>query len=237
MTIRAVVGRGWGQGSQHSQSIQAWLAHVPGLKVVMPATPYDVKGLLMAAIADPNPVICIEHRKLYEEAGEVPEEPYQIPLGKGIVRREGTDVTLVAFSYMGVEAERAVSILEKAGISVDLIDPRSVKPLDAQLILSSVRKTGRLVVADTGWAFCGMSAEVAALAAEQEFDSLKAPIRRVALPDIPTPTSHVLEAVFYPGQKQIVEAVCAVMGVDPALEGVSLPLREPDSKKTFVGPF
>ncbi len=240
MTIRAVVGRGWGQGSQHSQSLQAWFAHVPGLKVIMPTTPYDAKGLLLAGIQDPNPVICIEYRKLYEDAGEVPEEPYQIPIGQGIVRQEGTDVTLVAFSYMGIEAARALPTLKKMGISVELIDPRSVKPLDQELILASVRKTGRLVVADTGWTCCGISAEVAALVAEREFNSLKASVQRVALPDIPTPTSHVLESVFYPGGKQMIEAVCRAMGIDPGREEVPLSLRESDAQrpaKTFVGPF
>ena len=218
MTIRAIVGRGWGQGPQHSQSLQAWLAHVPGLKVVMPATPYDAKGLLRAAIQDPNPVICIEHRTLYDEVGEVPEAPFSVPLGEGIVRHQGIDVTIAATSYMAVEALRALPALAQAGISAELIDLRTIKPLDRELVLASVRKTGRLVIADTGWAFCGVSAELAALVAEQAFESLKAPVRRVALPDAPTPTSRALEAAFYPAANELIRAVCDVMGMKASAE-------------------
>lgn len=239
LTIRAVVGRGWGQGSQHSQSLQAWFAHVPGFKVVMPSNPYDAKGLLLAAIQDPNPVLCIEHRTLYDLVGEVPEEAYTIPLGEGSLRHRGSDVTIVAFSSMVGEALRAVPVLEQAGISVEVIDPRTVKPLDAPLIVESVRKTGRLVVADTGWATCGMSAEVAALAAEQAVPRLKAPVRRVALPDVPTPTSHVLEAAFYPGAEEIIRAVADVLDIDPRA-AASLPSLEAapqPAAQRFTGPF
>lgn len=239
LTIRAIVGRGWGQGSQHSQSLHAWFAHIPGLKVIMPATPSDMKGLLLAAIRDPNPVICIEHRKLYEERGDVPERPYTIPLGKGIVRRQGTDVTIVAVSSMVVDAMRAASLLEQAGISVELIDPRTVKPLDVGLIVSSVEKTGRFVIADPGGTICGLSAELAAVAAERAFSSLKAPIRRVALPDVPTPTSHVLERAFYPGANEIVQAVFEVMGGvhrGKMTAAASTP-SQPTAEHVFVGPF
>ena len=212
MTIRAIVGRGWGQGPQHSQSLHAWLAHVPGLKVVMPSTPYDAKGLLHAAIQDPNPVICIEHRKLYDEVGVVPEEPYAIPLGEGIIRHHGTDVTIVATSLMTRDVQRVLPGLAQAGISVELIDVRSVKPLDEELILTSVRKTGRVVVADIGWAFCGLSAEIAAVIAEHAFDALKAPIRRIALSDVPIPTSWAIESAAYPTTEDIVRTVYDVMG-------------------------
>lgn len=238
LTIRAIVGRGWGQGPQHSQSLQAWFAHVPGLKVIMPSTPFDMKGLLLAAIADPNPVICIEHRKLYDETGEVPEKSYTIPLGQGVVRREGCHATIVAWSSMAIEALRAATMLEQAGISVEVIDPRTVKPLDEALILQSVEKTGRLVVADAGWTTCGMSAEVCALVAERAFDALKAPVRRVALPDIPTPTSHVLERAFYPGAAQIAQAVSELMGVELST-GAASPGGEAkgSAERVFVGPF
>jgi len=239
LTIRAIVGRGWGQGSQHSQSLHAWFAHIPGLKVIMPATPYDMKGLLLAAIRDPNPVICIEHRKLYEERGDVSELPYAIPLGEGIVRRIGTDATVVAFSSMTVDAMRAASLAEPAGISVEVIDPRTVKPLDVELILSSVEKTGRLVIADPGWAMCGLSAEVAAVVAERAFASLKAPIRRIALPDMPTPTSHALERAFYPGADEIVQAVFDVMGRDRRgkMATAASTQARPAAEHVFVGPF
>jgi len=241
LTIRAVVGRGWGQGSQHSQSLQAWLAHIPGLKVVMPSTPYDAKGLLLAAIADPNPVICIEHRQLYETVGDVPEEAYRETLGVGVVRHPGSDVTLVAFSQMLAEVWRALPTLEAAGISVEVIDPRTVKPVDEELIVASVQKTGRLVIADTGWAICGLSAEIAALVAERAFHALKAPIRRVALPDVPTPTSYVLESRFYPGPLEIAQAVFEVMGRDGAARSASdmaeRHWRTERSERMFVGPF
>jgi pyruvate/2-oxoglutarate/acetoin dehydrogenase E1 component len=214
ITIRAILGRGWGQGSQHSQSLQALYAHVPGLKVVMPTTPYDAKGLLMASIEDNNPVIFIEHRKLYDEVGEVPEEPYEVPLGKGIIRRVGKDITIVAFSYMGLDALKAASVLQQSGIEAEIIDPRTIKPLDEQLILESVRKTGRLIVADTGWKMCGLASEVAALAAEHAFESLKAPIRRITLPNIPTPSSSALEKHYYPGALDIAQAACDILGKD-----------------------
>src|SRR3989338_6070492 len=150
ITVRAIVGRGWGQGSQHSQSLQALFAHIPGLKVVMPSNAYDAKGLLMGSIEDNNPVVFIEFRRLYEETADVPEKPYTVPLGKAAVQREGKDITIVAFSYMVLEAAQAADSLEKIGIHCEIIDPRTLKPLDSETILNSVRKTGRLVVADTG---------------------------------------------------------------------------------------
>ena len=213
VTIRAIVGRGWGQGCQHSQSLQSLFAHIPGLKVLMPSTPYDAKGLLLSAIRDNDPVIFIEYRRLYEETGDVPEEPYTLPIGKGVVRCEGKDVTVVAISYMVLESLRASAILEKRGIDVELVEPRTLKPFDEAIVLESVRKTGRLVIADTGWKTCGMAAEVAALVAEKAFSALKAPIRRVTLPDIPTPTSTFLEKAFYPGPEAIIRAVCDVMSL------------------------
>ncbi len=242
MTIRAIVGRGWGQGPQHSQSLQSLFAHIPGLKVVMPATAYDAKGLLIASIFDNNPVLFIEYRRLYEETGDVPEGYYTVPLGKGIVRSEGRDVTVVAISYMAPETLKILPALASAGIRVEVIDPRTLKPLDETLILDSVRKTGRLVVVDTAWRTCGMAAEISALAAERCFPSLKAPIRRVTLPDIPTPTTQALEKIYYPGPLDIARAVCEVMGMDgPAIDKVSEHIRldapAPAAAPQFVGPF
>lgn len=215
LTVRAIIGRGWGSAAQHSQSLQALFTHVPGLKVVMPATPYDAKGLLSGSIYDNNPVIFIEHRWLYEHVGHVPREPYTIPLGKGIVRRTGRDVTVVAFSHMVYEAMTAAETLSGEGIECEVIDPRTLKPLDTELIAESVKKTGHLVVADTGWKEGGISAEVAARVSEEAFAHLKGPVARVALPDCPTPASHVLEKAFYPGRDEIAGAVRKVFREKP----------------------
>ena len=207
LTVRAIIGRGWGSAAQHSQSLQAMFTHIPGLKVVMPATPYDAKGLLLESVHDNNPVIVIEHRWLYEHVGHVPKDAYRVPLGKGIVRRAGKDVTVVAFSYMVYEAMAAAESLSAEGIDCEVVDPRTLKPLDAHTIIESVRKTGRLVIADTGPKEGGVSAEVAARVSEEAFGHLLGPIQRVALPDCPTPASHVLEKAFYPGKDDIMRSV------------------------------
>lgn len=207
LTIRGIINRGGEQAAQHSQAIQAIFAHVPGLKIVMPATPYDAKGLLISAIKDENPVVYIEDRWLYEKKGEVPEEIYEVPLGKGIIRMEGKDVTVAAVSYLVKEAMEAGEILEKQGINIEVIDLRSVKPLDKQLLFESVKKTGKLVIADTGWKSGGQSSEISAEVASNTFKYLKAPIERVALPDTPAPASSFLEGKFYPDKNNIIEAV------------------------------
>ena len=207
VVYRAVIGRGWGQGAQHSQSLHSLFAHIPGISVVMPSTPYDAKGLLIEAVRREQPVVCLEHRNLYGIQGEVPEAPYGVPLGRGLIRREGRHVTIVAVSQMGLEAGKAAEILAAEGVEAEILDPRTISPLDEELLFRSVRKTGALVVCDTSWAFCGFSAEVAARVAECCFGSLKAPIARVTLPPIPTPSSPVLEAAFYPQAQTIVAAV------------------------------
>ncbi len=167
--------------------------HIPGLKVVMPSTPYDAKGLLIASIEDGNPVVYIDDRWLYNYMGEVPEELYTVPIGRGIVRREGKDATVVATSYMVHEAMKAAESLEKDGIDVEVIDLRSLKPLDENLIFDSVKKTSRLIIADGGWKTCGIGAEISARIAESSiFKQLKAPIMRVSLPDTPAPASSTL---------------------------------------------
>ncbi|MCP4366389.1 MAG: alpha-ketoacid dehydrogenase subunit beta [Planctomycetes bacterium] len=207
LTIRCIVGRGWGSAAQHSQSLQALFVHVPGLKVVMPSSPYDAKGLLLASIADRDPVIFIEHRWLFDHVGHVPEHDYIVPLGKGTVIRQGKDVTVVGISHMAFEARKAAEELEKEGVDAEVLDLRCLSPLDKDLLFDSVKKTGRLVVADTGWKTCGVGAEIAALASEEVFDYLKAPIKRIATADTPTPSSHPLEEAFYPGSADIVSAV------------------------------
>src|SRR5438067_7048463 len=157
LVIRMVVGRGWGQGPQHSQSLQSWFAHIPGLKVVVPATPHDAKGLLIAAVEDDDPVIYIEHRWLHEEDGEVPDGYYEVPIGKAAVVRAGNDVTVAAVGpYVG-EALKAAGALAGEGVSAEVLDLRTLRPLDSETLLASVRRTGRLVVADADWGPCGVS--------------------------------------------------------------------------------
>lgn len=211
VTIRAIINRGGEQAAQHSKSVQSMFMHVPGLKVVMPSTPYDAKGLLIASIEDDNPVMYIDDRWLYEQVDEVPEEIYTVPIGKGVVRREGKDITIVATSYMVFEAKKAAEILEKEGIDIEVIDLRSLKPLDESLLFESVKKTGRLVIADATWKTCGVAAEISALVASDAFEYLKAPIMRVTLPDTPAPASSTLEKVFYPDAEDIISAVKKIL--------------------------
>jgi pyruvate dehydrogenase E1 component beta subunit len=206
LVIWACIGRGWGSAAQHSQALQGLLMHVPGLKLVMPSTCYDAKGLMLSAIADDNPVIIIEHRYNFKYKGLVPEQEYRVPLGKGVVRKPGKDVTLVGTSYMAIEAYKAAEELAKDGIDAEVIDPRTLCPLDEEIILTSVKKTGRLVVADTGWRTGGVCAEIMALVAENGFASLGAPVRRVTSPDVPTPAGYTLEEAFYTGMPEIVAA-------------------------------
>ncbi len=215
VVIWAAVGRGWGGAAQHTQTLQALFMHVPGLRLVMPTTPYDAKGLLISGIADGNPVIILEHRWLFKQAGYVPEGLYSIPFGRGVIRRPGKDVTIVAISYMVVEALAAAPELQKQGIDTEVIDPRTLRPLDEEIILNSVKKTGRLVIADTGWKTGGVGAEIAAMVAEKGFNYLKAPVRRVASLDIPTPASYVLEAEFYADKTDIISACQETLGQKP----------------------
>lgn len=236
LVIRMIVGRGWGQGPQHSQSLQAWFAHVPGLKVVMPTTPYDVKGLLISAIEDDNPVIVIEHRWLYNFSGPVPEGLYRVPIGEARVVRAGTDITIVSISYMTLEAQRAATVLARHGISAEVIDLRSLRPWDEPRVLESVRKTGRLLVTDTAWKTGGFAGEILARVAEEGLP-LKTPPRRVCLPDSPTPTSPALAAHYYPRAAHIEAAVAGMFGIDlpEAHEVPTIPLDQPDL--SFTGPF
>ena len=214
ITIWGIINRGGEQAAQHSQALQAMFMHIPGLKVVMPSTPYDAKGLLVASIEDDNPVVYIDDRWLYNFEGEVPEEIYSVPIGKGIVRREGEDVTVVATSYMAHEAMKAAESLGREGIDAEVIDLRSLKPLDENLLFNSVKKTGRLIIADGGWKTCGVGAEISALVTESIFEHLKAPIMRVSLPDTPAPASSVLERVYYKKAEDIVSTVKKLMEVD-----------------------
>lgn len=207
VVIWGIINRGGEQGAQHSQMLHALFAHIPGLKVVMPSTPYDAKGLMISAIKDNNPVVFIDERWLYSVEGHVPKDIYSVPIGKGIIRRKGKDVTVASISYMAVESLKAADYLKKEGIGAEVIDLRSIKPMDKDILFKSVRKTGRLVIADGGWKTCGLSSEISALVNENVFGHLKAPIMRVALPDAPAPASSSLEREYYPDYKDIINAV------------------------------
>jgi acetoin:2,6-dichlorophenolindophenol oxidoreductase subunit beta len=212
VVVRTACGAGIRIAAQHSQSIEAMLCHIPGLKVVMPATPYDAKGLLISAIRDDNPVFFVEHKRGYRMKGEVPAEPYTVPLGVAEVKRPGTDVSIITWSLMVHEALAAAEELAGRGIDAEVVDLRTLSPLDSEAVLASVRKTHRAVVAHEAVKFGGFGGEVAGLIAEEAIDYLDAPIVRVGAPFSPVPFSPVLEDAWLPGRKQIVEAVDAAMG-------------------------
>ena len=231
IVVRAVVGRGWGQGATHSQSTHAPLAHFPGLTVAMPAFPKDAKGLILSALTHTGPVVILEHRSLFDTVGEVPEEPIATPFGKAAVVREGSDITIVATSFMSYEAVHAADELVNEGIRAEVIDLRTIRPLDENTILKSVKKTGRLIVADTSWELCGVSSEVAALVAEKGFFHLKAPVRRIALANCPAPVSQPLEKAFYPTASTIAKTAMVMLDREPS--GFS----HIDRAETFKGPY
>jgi acetoin:2,6-dichlorophenolindophenol oxidoreductase subunit beta len=215
IVIRAIIGRGWGQSYQHSKALHSWFAHVPGLKVVMPATPRDAKGMLVAAIRDDNPVVFIEHRWLYDAVGEVPDDCSGITLEGARVLRPGKDITVVGTSWMNVEAVKAAQILEKRGVSLEVIDVRSIAPFDRETVIESVRKTGRCIVADNDWVECGFSAEVATTVYEACMGTLKAPIQRIGYAPTPCPCTRPLENEFYPNAVDIIRAAEAQLGLAP----------------------
>ncbi len=211
IVIWGIINRGGEQAAQHSQVFHALFSHIPGLKVVMPATPYDAKGLMISAIKDNNPVIFIDDRRLYGIEGEAPKEIYSVPLGKGVIRREGSDISVITISYMVGEADKAAKHLVKEGIEIEIIDLRTTKPLDRSLLLKSVRKTGRVLIADVGWLSYGLSAEISAFVSENAFRFLKKPIKRIALVDSPAPASSVLEKRYYPNYLNIIRTAKELM--------------------------
>jgi len=211
LLIRTQQGGGRGNGAQHSQCLETFFTHIPGLKVVLPATPYDAKGLLKSALREDNPVIFIEHKLLYSTKGEVPEGEYLIPLGKAEVKRAGKDATLVSYSRTLLHSLEAAEQAAGDGVSVEVIDLRCTVPLDLEAILASVRKTGRLIIAHEAHRSVGVGAEIASLVQEHAFDYLDAPIVRVAAMDIPIPSSKPLEDVVLPGAAQILAAIKQVV--------------------------
>lgn len=231
IVLRAIVGKGWGQGATHSQSPHAPIAHFPGVTVAMPATPADAKGLLLTALSADHPVVIFEHRSLYDVSGDVSESMEGIPFGQANVIRKGADITIVATSAMVQEALVAADELTKHKISVEVIDPRTIRPLDEQTIVDSVKKTGHLIVADTSWELCGFSSEVAALVAEKAFHYLKAPVRRIALADCPAPVSKSLEDAFYPKASTLANAALILLGKSTE------DLEHLNEESLFKGPY
>jgi pyruvate dehydrogenase E1 component beta subunit len=211
LVIRTPFGAGVNIASHHSQSLEAWFMHVPGLYVATPSTPYDAKGLLKTAIRGNNPVFFCEHKLLYPIEGEVPDKEYLVPLGVADVKKEGADVTVVATSYMVHKALNAAKTLESEGASVEVVDPRTLNPLDKQAIVKSVKKTGRIVIVTEDCKTAGVSAEIAGVVAEEALDYLDAPVKRVAEPDTPIPFSPPLEQFVIPDEKRIIKAVKEVL--------------------------
>jgi pyruvate dehydrogenase E1 component beta subunit len=214
IVIRGPGGAAHQLAAQHSQSLESWFAHVPGLKVVAAATPYDAKGLLKSAIRDDDPVIFIEGETLYGAKGEVPEDEYLIPLGVADVKRPGNDVTLVAWSKMVTVALKAADALAAANVSCEVIDLRTLRPLDEQAILDSVRRTNRCVVVEEGWPYAGVGAELADLIQREAFDDLDAPVERITGADVPMPYARNLEHLAMPSPERVVDAVRRVMYLD-----------------------
>ena len=238
LVIRMIIGRGWGQGAQHSQSLESWFAHIPGLKVVMPATPYDAKGLLISAVEDNNPVIFMEHRWLHNTFGEVPEEKYKVPIGEAKVINKGSDITIVSHSYMSIEALKSAKILKKHNVSCEIVDLRSLRPLDVNTIITSVKKTKRLLVVDNGWTKFGVSAEIISSITEKIFSDLKSAPKRIGIEDVPIPSTRALAVHSYPTPSKIINAVSDLIGVEINLteeEKKQDPLDIPD--QNFTGPF
>jgi pyruvate/2-oxoglutarate/acetoin dehydrogenase E1 component len=212
LTIRTTLGATRRSAAQHSQSLHAWVAHVPGLKVAVPSTPYDAKGLLKSAIRDDNPVVFFEDKMMFATKGPVPEEEYTLPLGVADVKREGEDLTIVATSSMVYVALEAAELLEQDGVSVEVVDPRTLVPLDRETLVGSVTKTGRALVVDEGHTSFGVSAELAAVLADEAFWHLDAPVKRLAALDVPIPFSPVLEDQTVPTPERVVEVAKALVG-------------------------
>jgi pyruvate dehydrogenase E1 component beta subunit len=207
LVFMAVFGGGRSQGAQHSDSIHSMLVNLGGLKVVMPSTPADAKGLMKASIRDNNPVVFLQSAGRGGEAGEVPDGDWVVPLGLADVKVPGTDVTVIAIGAMVRLAMKAAEAMAKEGVSVEVVDPRTLRPLDSPTLLKSARKTGRVVVIDEGRLSCGMASEISAMIAEEAFDALKAPIRRIASADVPIPFSPALESVVLPTEGRLIDAI------------------------------
>jgi len=233
LVIRAIIGRGWGQSAQHSKSLHGVFAHIPGLKVVLPATPQDAYGLLRSAVRDDNPVIVLEHRWLYDVVGEV-DETRAVPIGPPEVIRRGDAATVLCTSWMNIEALKAAEVLARRDVQLEIINVRTVTPLEKEPLVASVRKTGRCIVADYDWTFCGFSAELAAVISHDCFGSLKCPVERLGFASVPCPTTRPLENLYYSSAPDIIRSVERMLGLPEAdLSGESFYSYE----QRFKGPF
>jgi pyruvate dehydrogenase E1 component beta subunit len=235
LVVRGVIGRSWGQGAQHSQGLHALFMHIPGLRVVAPTTPYDAKGLMVQSIRDDNPVIFIEHRMSHFQRGHVPEAPYTVSFGQARTLAAGNDVTLVGISHAAVECLRAAHSLAQVGVQAEVIDPVSLSPLDVETIAASVRRTGRLLVVDCGWVFCGASAEIVAAVSERLQDERPFRFRRMGFAPVVCPTTKSLERLYYPTPQTIASAAHAL--VRPQAEPWAPERVETPEAVEFRGPF
>ncbi len=237
IVIRLIIGKGWGQGPQHSQSLESWFAHIPGLKVVMPSCAYDAKGLLISSVKDNNPVIFFEHRWLHSTEGVVPETDYEVEIGKAKVILPGEDLSIVTYGQMIPQALYCARILSKLGISLEIVDLRSLRPIDEETVLKSVAKTGRILAIDGGWPRCGIASEVITLVAINIFDKLKKPPMRCALEDVPIPSTRALANLVYPSVQNILDKCQVLLGTDFAISDNELLESRDVPESAFMGPF
>ena len=238
LVIRMIIGRGWGQGPQHSQSLHAWFGHIPGLKVIMPTTPYDAKGMLISAIEDNNPVISLEHRWLYEIKDSVPISPYRVPLDKAKIMKVGIDITIVGISYMTLECLKAEQILSKYDVDAEIIDLRSIRPIDYKTIVHSVEKSNHLLVVDHADPFCSVASEIISFVCENNFSDLHCSPSKLTLPPHPVPTSHALSDNYYPTYQEIVKEALSILSIEEKdQEYNDLNIRKDQPNQTFQGPF
>lgn len=233
VVIWGIINRGGEQAAQHSQALHTIFAHIPGLKVVMPATPYDAKGLMIAAVKENNPVVFIDDRLLHSEESDVPETRYTVPIGKASILQKGLDLTIIAASSMLKLAMQSVQKLNEMGCRVELIDLRTIKPIDTETIINSVKKTGRALIVDPGWRTYGMAAEISAIIQEHAFNALKAPVARICLPDTPAPASRSLEKLYYPTADTISEQAMKILKVK-RFEDWHLTTKFPDFQASEV---
>jgi pyruvate dehydrogenase E1 component beta subunit len=238
LVVRGIIGRSWGQGAQHSQALHAFFMHVPGLKVFAPTTPYDAKGCLISAIRDDNPVIMVEHRMLHPITGLVPEEAYEVPFGRARILSPGNDITIVGISHMAIECVRAKHLLVSKGIDAEVIDPVCLSPLDVETITQSVRRTGRLLVVDTGWLACGAAGEIIMRVVETLGDFAMPSVARMGYLPTPCPTTRNLENLFYPNAQTIAERAFGVIRPGEGDGGEwDMSLVAANEINEFKGPF